>query len=80
VGRRGRPGDHLRGRCSAAVSETQVDDIDYYCVLARWKLGIVLEQTYQRSGPDGKNAAFGPIVVSLIRGAAELTESSGYQG
>jgi aminoglycoside phosphotransferase (APT) family kinase protein len=64
----------------AAVSRRQVDDIDYYCVLARWKLGIVLEQTYQRGGDSGKTAAFGPIVVSLMRGAAELAESSGYRG
>ena len=64
----------------AAVSGRQVDDIDYYCVLARWKLGVVLEQTYQRSGPTGKNAAFGPIVLSLIRDAAELAESSDYRG
>ena len=26
----------------------QVDDIDYYLILARWKLGIVLEQGYMR--------------------------------
>ena len=64
----------------AAVSGRQVDDIDYYCVLARWKLGVVLEQTYQRGGDSGKTAAFGPIVVSLMRGAAELAESSGYRG
>jgi aminoglycoside phosphotransferase (APT) family kinase protein len=31
------------------VSGRQVDDIDYYNVLARWKLGVVLEQTYQRA-------------------------------
>jgi aminoglycoside phosphotransferase (APT) family kinase protein len=64
----------------AAVSGRQVDDIDYYCVLARWKLGVVLEQTYQRSGPDGQNAAFGPIVLSLMRSAAELAETSRYRG
>jgi hypothetical protein len=62
------------------VSGRQVDDIDYYCVLARWKLGVVLEQTYQRSGPAGKKAAFGPIVLSLMESAAELAESSGYRG
>jgi aminoglycoside phosphotransferase (APT) family kinase protein len=64
----------------AAVSGRQVDDIDYYCVLARWKLAVVLEQTYQRGGDPAKAAAFGPIVLSLMRDAAELAESSGYAG
>ncbi len=34
----------------AKVSGRQVDDIDYYCVLAKWKLAVVLEQGYQRRG------------------------------
>lgn len=41
---------------------------------------VVLEQTYQRGGETGKNAAFGPIVLSLMASAAELAESSGYRG
>lgn len=32
----------------AAVSGRQVDDMDYYGVLARWKLAVVLEQGFQR--------------------------------
>ena len=38
----------------AKVSGRQVDDIDYYVILAKWKLAIVLEQGYQRAGDDEK--------------------------
>ena len=38
----------------AETSGRQVDDIDYYVVLARWKLAIVLEQGFQRAGDDPK--------------------------
>jgi len=62
------------------VSGRQVDDIDYYNVLARWKLGVVLEQTYQRAGQgSAKAASFGPIVVSLLQSAAELAASTDYK-
>ena len=33
----------------AEVSGRQVDDIDYYIVLAKWKLAVVLEQGFQRA-------------------------------
>lgn len=62
----------------AQVSGRQVDDIDYYIVLAKWKLAIVLEQGYQRAGDDEKLTAFGPIVLDLMRGAAELAETTEY--
>jgi len=62
----------------ATVSGRQVDDIDYYVVLAKWKLAIVLEQGYQRAGDDEKLEAFGPIVLDLMRGAADLAETSDY--
>ncbi|MGO9872823.1 MAG: phosphotransferase family protein [Acidimicrobiia bacterium] len=62
----------------ADVSGRQVDDIDYYIVLAKWKLAIVLEQGFQRAGDDEKLAAFGPIVLDLMRGAAELAETTDY--
>jgi aminoglycoside phosphotransferase (APT) family kinase protein len=62
----------------AAVSGRQVDDIDYYCVLARWKLAVVLEQTYQKSSDRVKAAAFGPLVLQLMESAAELAESTDY--
>ena len=63
------------------VSGRQVDDIDYYVVLARWKLAIVLEQGYQRAS-DGAPMlqAFGPVVLDLMAGAAELAATSDYRG
>lgn len=64
----------------AEVSGRQVDDLDYYLVLAQWKLAIVLEQGFQRAGGDEKLLAFGPIVPELMRSAAELAESTGYRG
>jgi aminoglycoside phosphotransferase (APT) family kinase protein len=67
--------DHYHRR-----SGRQVDDFDYYLVLARWKLAIVLEQGYQRAGDDPKLQAFGPIVTDLMRRAADLAESSDYKG
>ena len=76
---RGMPGrdellDHYRSR-----SGRQVDDIDYYVVLARWKLAIVLEQGFQRAGHDPKLAAFGAVVLDLMRRAADLAESTDYR-
>ncbi len=64
----------------AEVSGRQVDDIDYYVVLAKWKLAVVLEQGFQRAGDDDKLQAFGPIVLELMLGAAELAESTDYRG
>ncbi|MGZ4710787.1 MAG: phosphotransferase family protein [Acidimicrobiales bacterium] len=63
----------------AEVSGRQVDDIDYYCVLAKWKLAIVLEQSYQRAGQDPKLAGFGPFVLELMQGAADLAETTDYR-
>ena len=63
----------------AEVSGRQVDDIDYYLILARWKFAVVLEQGFQRAGDDEKLQAFGPVVLELMRGAAELAESTGYR-
>lgn len=62
----------------ASTSGRQVDDIDYYLVLAKWKLAIVLEQGFQRAGNDAKLQMFGPIVLDLMRGAADLAESTTY--
>jgi aminoglycoside phosphotransferase (APT) family kinase protein len=61
------------------VSGRQVDDIDYYVILAKWKLAIVLEQGFQRAGEDEKLLAFGPIVLDLMQSAAELAETSDYR-
>ena len=60
-------------------SGRQVDDMDYYCVLAKWKLAIVLEQGFQRAGDDVKLNMFGPIVLELMAGAAELAATSDYR-
>jgi len=62
----------------ADVSGRQVDDIDYYLILAKWKLGVVLEQGFQRAGTDEKLLAFGPIVLDLMKGAAELAATTDY--
>lgn len=64
----------------AQASGRQVDDFDYYMVLARWKLAIVLEQGYQRAGDDPKLQGFGTVVTDLMVRAAELAETSDYKG
>lgn len=55
--------------------------IDYYVVLARWKLGIVLEQSYSRllqgAGVNPRVEFFGRLVPELIRKAASLAASLG---
>jgi aminoglycoside phosphotransferase (APT) family kinase protein len=66
--------DHYR-----AASGRQVDDIDYYLILARWKLAVVLEQGFQRAGDDPKLRAFGPIVLDLFVRAAELAGTTDYE-
>jgi aminoglycoside phosphotransferase (APT) family kinase protein len=67
------------------VSGLSTENIDYYLVLANWKLGIVLEKTYAaavRSGPqkgavDPKIAdAFGSMIPKLIATAAELARTA----
>ena len=63
---------------SSAASGRQVDDIDYYVVLAKWKLAVVLEQGYQRASADEKLQAFGPFVLRLMQEAADLAESTRY--
>ncbi|MGA8371328.1 MAG: phosphotransferase family protein [Acidimicrobiales bacterium] len=64
----------------AERSGRQVDDFDYYLVLARWKLAIVLEQGFQRAGSDPKLEAFGAVVLDNMARAAELAGSSPYAG
>ncbi len=65
------------------VSGLSTEHIDYYLVLANWKLGIMLEKTYAASlAPDSKvdpqvAAAMGPMVLDLMTTAAELSRSSG---
>ena len=39
----------------------------------------MLEQGFQRAGDDPKLQAFGPVVLDLMRGAAELAETTDYR-
>jgi aminoglycoside phosphotransferase (APT) family kinase protein len=67
----------------ALTSGRQVDDMDYYIILARWKLAIVLEQGYARSqrdpAADAKMAIFGNEVLRLMQRAADLAASTTYR-
>jgi aminoglycoside phosphotransferase (APT) family kinase protein len=62
----------------AEVSGRQVDDIDYYVILAKWKLAIVLEKGFARAAHDEKLLSFGPVIVELMKSAAELAETTDY--
>ena len=58
------------------MSGRDVDEIDYYVILARFKLAIVLEGGYARfvsGGADNpKMEEFGRVVIDLARDAADL--------
>ena len=63
-----------------SVSGLSTENIDYYLVLANFKIGIVLEKTYAagvRSGNTDSEvvAAFGPMILKSIATAAELARS-----
>ena len=64
----------------AAESGRDTDDIDYYVVLARFKLAVVLEGGYARvvqgTADNPKMEAFGPIVLDLAQKAADLAQTS----
>ena len=62
------------------ISGLSTENIDYYLVLANWKLGIVLEKTYAAGVRTGKvdpniQDAFGAMIPRLITTAAELARS-----
>jgi aminoglycoside phosphotransferase (APT) family kinase protein len=62
------------------VSGLSTENIDYYLVLANFKIGIVLEKTYAAGVTSGKAdpgvvEAFGPMVLQSIATAAELARS-----
>lgn len=66
------------------LSGLSTENIDYYLVLANWKLGIVLEKTYAagvrtgsaKGGVDAKiTEAFGSMILQLIATAAELARA-----
>jgi aminoglycoside phosphotransferase (APT) family kinase protein len=64
----------------ANESGRPVDEIDYYEILARFKIAIVLEGGYARykqGGADNpKMEAFGPIVLDMMQKAADLAETT----
>jgi aminoglycoside phosphotransferase (APT) family kinase protein len=62
------------------VSGLSTENIDYYLVLANWKLGIVLEKTYAAGVRTGKvdskiTETFGSMIPQLIATAAELARA-----
>ncbi|WP_374215912.1 phosphotransferase family protein [Frankia sp. AiPs1] len=61
------------------VSGRSTADIDYYLVLANWKLGVVLEKSYAAFAAgatvDPKVETFGPLVLQLLATAADLARS-----
>jgi aminoglycoside phosphotransferase (APT) family kinase protein len=64
----------------ATVSGRSVDEIDYYVILARFKLAIVLEGGYARvvagTSDNPGVAAYGPVVLDMMQGAADLAAST----
>ncbi len=62
------------------VSGRPTDEIDYYVILARFKMACVLEQGYARyvegKADNPKMEAFGDVVLDMARNAAELAEST----
>jgi aminoglycoside phosphotransferase (APT) family kinase protein len=63
----------------ATVSGRPVDDIDYYVVLARFKLGIVLEKTaaaYNRGEASEAVSSFMQLVPELIAKSASLAATT----
>ena len=64
----------------AKESGRSVEEIDYYEILARFKIAIVLEGGYARyvdGGADNpKMEAFGPIVLDMMQKAADLSRTT----
>jgi aminoglycoside phosphotransferase (APT) family kinase protein len=64
----------------ANESGRAVDEIDYYVVLARFKMAIVLEGGYARvvkgQADNPKMEMFGPIVLDMAAKAAELAQTT----
>jgi aminoglycoside phosphotransferase (APT) family kinase protein len=63
-----------------AESGRPVDEIDYYVILARFKLAIVLEAGYARyvkgEADNPKMAQFGDVVLDMAQRAAELASTT----
>ncbi|MCX8071599.1 MAG: phosphotransferase family protein [Candidatus Binatia bacterium] len=64
----------------ARVSGRPVDELDYYVILARFKMAVVLEQGYaawvQGRAGNPKMAFFGEVVLTMARKAAELANTT----
>lgn len=64
----------------ATVSGRSVDEFDYYLVLARYKLAIMLEQSYARMSqmedPPAMAAHLGKLVADLMASAGRLAQST----
>lgn len=64
----------------AAVSGRPVDEMDYYVILARFKMAVVLEGGYARyvqGGADNpKMQMFGDVVLDMARQAGELARTT----
>jgi aminoglycoside phosphotransferase (APT) family kinase protein len=64
----------------ATVSGRDVDEIDYYVILARFKLAIVLEAGYARvvsgQADNPSMAAYEYVVLDTMRAAADLASST----
>ena len=64
----------------AEVSGRQVDDIDYYVILAKWKLAVVLEQGYQRAARRPEAAGVRPDRARPDEGRGRARRDDGLQG
>jgi aminoglycoside phosphotransferase (APT) family kinase protein len=59
------------------ISGRSTEDLLYYLILARFKLGIVLEQSVARLAAgeaDERVEAFAETVMGLLAGAAEMAQ------
>ncbi len=75
---RGMPGRSQMLARYAEVSGRQVDDFDYYVILARFKAAVVLERGFARAGDDPKLQSFGASVARAMKDGAELAETTDY--
>ena len=64
----------------ARESGRAVEEIDYYVILARFKLAIVLEAGYARlvkgEADNPKMAGYGDVVLRLAQKAGELAQTT----
>ena len=56
-----------------------MDDIDYYTILAGFKLAVVIEQGFQRAGDNEILQNFGRVAIELMGRAADLAERTDYR-